>query len=77
VEKRRKLLLEILPKQAAGNFVLVEALDMLLSFESWSRLRDDQGLSVAKSKRVLKQAIEALLESQGGLDAERTRAEDD
>jgi len=77
VEKRRRLLLKILPKQAAGNFVLVEALDMLLSFESWSRLRDDQGLSIAKSKRVLKRAIEALLESQAGRDAERTRAEDD
>jgi hypothetical protein len=50
---------------------------MLLSFESWNRLRDDQGLSVAKSKRVLKQAIKALLESQAGQDAERIRAEDD
>ena len=53
----------ILPKDAAPDAVLVEALDMLLSFESWNRLREDQGLSIAKSKRVLKQAIESLLQS--------------
>jgi hypothetical protein len=57
----RRILEGILPREAALNAVLVEALDMLLSFESWSRLREDQGLSIAKSKRVLKQAIESLL----------------
>jgi AcrR family transcriptional regulator len=62
VEMLRKALVGILPKEVAGDAVMVEALDMLLSFESWCRLRDDQGLGVAKSKRVLKQAIEALLQ---------------
>ena len=52
----------ILPKDATRDVVLVETLDMLLSFASWSRLRDDQDLSIAKSKRVLKQTIELLLE---------------
>jgi len=61
VEMLRRILEGILPREAALNAVLVEALDMLLSFESWSRLREDQGLSIAKSKRVLKQAIESLL----------------
>jgi AcrR family transcriptional regulator len=65
----RKILLGILPTQAAANPVLVEALDMLLSFESWSRLREVQGLSVANSKRVLKQAIELLLQGAARLDA--------
>ena len=60
----RDILMGILPKDIARDAVLVEALDMLLSFESWNRLREDQGLSIAKSKRVLKQAIESLLESQ-------------
>jgi hypothetical protein len=41
---------------------------LLLSFESWSRLREDQGLGIAKSKRVLKQAIAALLAAQAGGD---------
>jgi AcrR family transcriptional regulator len=57
----RNILLGLLSKDAAQDAVLVETLDMLLSFENWSRLRDVQGLSVAKSKRVLKQAIEPLL----------------
>jgi AcrR family transcriptional regulator len=65
----RKILLGILPAQAAANPVLVEALDMLLSFESWSRLREVQGLSVANSKRVLKQAIELLLQGEAHLNA--------
>jgi AcrR family transcriptional regulator len=62
----RAILLGVVPKEVAGNSVLVEALDMLLGFESWSRLREDQGLSIAKSKRVLKQAIELLLEGEAG-----------
>ena len=64
----RNILMAILPKDAARDAVLVEALDMLLSFESWNRLREDQGLSIAKSKRVLKQAIESLLEGQASKD---------
>jgi hypothetical protein len=36
-------------------------IDLLLSFASWNRLREDQGLSV-KTKLVLKQAVESLLE---------------
>ena len=64
----RNILMAILPKDAARDAVLVEALDMLLSFESWNRLREDQGLSIAKSKRVLKQAIELLLEGQASED---------
>ena len=64
----RNILMAILPKDAARDAVLVEALDMLLSFESWNRLREDQGLSIAKSKRVLKEAIESLLEGQASED---------
>jgi hypothetical protein len=58
------ILVGIVPKQLAGNMVLFEAIDLLLSFESWNRLREDQGLSIAKSKLVLKRAIEPLLEGQ-------------
>jgi AcrR family transcriptional regulator len=76
VELLRRILLGILPKPAAANPVLVEALDMLLSFESWSRLREDQGLSVAKSKRVLNQAIELLLQGAADLDPGSADAED-
>src|ERR1019366_8296527 len=64
----RMILTGILPKEIAGNVALVEAIDLLLSFESWNRLREDQGLSIAKSKRVLKQAIESLLAGQASED---------
>lgn len=60
----RMILLGVVPKQLAGNLVPVEAIDLLLSFESWNWLREDQGLSIAKSKLVLKQAIELLLKDQ-------------
>ena len=75
VELLRNRLLKILPRDIARDAVLVEALDMLLSFQSWSRLRDDQGLSIAKSRRVLKQAVEALLDGQAGRDAAHADAE--
>jgi AcrR family transcriptional regulator len=74
VERLRNILLGILPIEAARNASLVEALDMLLSFESWNRLRGDQGLSMAKSRLVLKQAIVSLLKGEAGPDTERSGA---
>lgn len=38
-----------------------EAIDLLLSFEAWQRLRTDQGLDDATARQVLKLAITALL----------------
>ncbi len=69
VQMLRQILLGLLPKEIAHNADLVEALDMLLSFEIWNRLRDDQGLSIAKAKRVLKRAIQSALADQGLRDA--------
>jgi hypothetical protein len=48
---------------------------MLLSFETWSRLRDDQGLSIARSKRVLKGAIQSLLADAGLREARQADGE--
>jgi len=73
VQMLRQILLGLLPKEIARNTDLVEALDVLLSFETWSRLRDDQGLSVARSKRVLKQAIQSVLADDGLRDAKADR----
>jgi AcrR family transcriptional regulator len=63
VRQARELLVKHLPKEVVRDTSLVEALDVLLSFGTWWRLRDVQGLSVAKAKLVLKRAIEALLRS--------------
>jgi AcrR family transcriptional regulator len=70
VQMLRQILLGLLPKEIARNADLVDALDMLLSFEIWHRLRDDQGLSIARAKRVLKQAIQSTLSDAGQGDAE-------
>ena len=40
-----------------------EALDMALSFEVWSRLRDEQGLSVAAAKEVLSGLVDCILKT--------------
>lgn len=57
-----------LEEALAGELVdadLVEALDALLSLETWVRLRQTQGLAVARSRRVLEGAATALLEARG------------
>ena len=75
VQMLRQILLGLLPKEIARNADLVDALDMLLSFETWSRLRDDQGLGIAKAKRVLKGAIQSVLSDEGLRDAARADGE--
>lgn len=66
VGRLRSNLLALIPKAAARDPVLVDGLDMLLSFETWSRLRESQGLGIVKSKLVLKRAVQSLLESKAG-----------
>jgi AcrR family transcriptional regulator len=39
----------------------LEALDLLLSFEAWSRLREEQGLSVDQTQAVLETAARRLI----------------
>jgi len=57
----RQILLDVLPNDTAADVVMVDALDLLLGFESWHRLREDQGLDIANAKRVLKRAVGSLL----------------
>jgi AcrR family transcriptional regulator len=49
-----------LSDDAADTF---EALDVLLSFEAWDRLRDQQRLSAKRAEQVLVKAATALLKS--------------
>jgi AcrR family transcriptional regulator len=57
----RQILVDILPEATARDVVMVEAIDLLLSFETWHRLREDQRLDIATAKRVLKHAVGSLL----------------
>jgi AcrR family transcriptional regulator len=50
-----------LSAEAAQDQLLVEALDLLLSFETWSRLRVEQRLSPKRTREVLEMAIRRLL----------------
>jgi AcrR family transcriptional regulator len=51
----------VLPSSVARDQLLFEALDMILSFESWERLRRDQDLSPRRARDVLEGAVEKLL----------------
>ena len=57
----RKLLSDRLPERSRLDRAAVEAIDLLLSFEAWQRLRDEQGLSVTRAKEVLRQTLTAIL----------------
>jgi len=57
VAEMRAILQRELPAELTGDPLRFEALELLLSFEAWSRLRQDQQLSVAEARRVLEAAI--------------------
>ncbi len=59
----RGRLLEALPADVRNQRSLVEALDLLLSFETWRRLRRDQGLSQALAKQTIADAVGAIVGS--------------
>jgi len=58
----REILKRQLPPEVARDQLTVEALDLLLSFESWSRLRREQGLSPKRAREVLTAAVRKLLD---------------
>jgi AcrR family transcriptional regulator len=53
----RAILERELPAEVTGDPLRFEALDMLLSFETWSRLRRDQGLGLGEARKVLANAV--------------------
>lgn len=61
VAVERKALRKVLPDSLRKDRDRFEALDLALSFDSWVRLRQEQGLSIRRSKEVLQRLIEPLL----------------
>lgn len=57
----REILKRELPPQVAGDPLRLEGLDLLLSWESWARLRREQGLAPDQARAVLEAAVERLL----------------
>ena len=59
--QQRDLLKRLLPAAVAKNSTLLHALDLVLSFETWIRLRREQGLALAQARDVVRLAVMALL----------------
>ena len=53
------------PLELFPDTELLEAADLLLSWESWERLRSQQGCSTARARRVVGDALIRLLEQPG------------
>jgi len=57
----REMLRSVLPTGVARDQLLFEGLDMVLSFETWERLRRDQDLSPRRAREVLEATVDRLL----------------
>ena len=66
VKTQRAALRSALSPKIIDDKPRFEALDLLLSFESWRRLRRDQGLSVRDARAAMRLATEALTSSAPG-----------
>lgn len=58
----REVLKRELPPEVVEDPIKFETLDLLLSYEAWSRLRREQGLTVKRAKEVLETAVRKHLE---------------
>jgi len=63
VNESREILRRLAPAEVSADPLKLEALDLLLSFEAWSRLRREQGLSIEKTRDVLALAVQRVLEA--------------
>lgn len=58
---QRAALETAIPARIRTNRALFEALELVLSFDTWVRLRREQGLSVAQARRTMEFAAGALM----------------
>jgi AcrR family transcriptional regulator len=61
VKVSRDIILRQLPPEVAEDRPLVEALDLLLSVETWSRLRIEQGLSPKAARDTVERSVRKLI----------------
>jgi AcrR family transcriptional regulator len=61
---QKETLLQVLPGEQRKQADLVDSLDLVLSFDTWRRLRKEQQLSAARSRRVLEFLVAKLAEGQ-------------
>ena len=58
---QRSALLHLVPAALRSDSMFVESLDLILSFETWRRLRKDQKLSQPRARQVLEHLTQVLL----------------
>ena len=58
----RAYLMAILPKEVTGQPTLLESLDLMLSFETWSRLRREQNLTARRARVVVEETVLKLID---------------
>lgn len=61
----RDILRELLPTAIAADGLRLETLDLLLGYETWSRLRGEQGLSIRRAREVIAFAVERTIGEAG------------
>jgi len=59
--EQRDALVRAVPAGQRADNAFFEALDLILSFETWRRLRKEQKLSVARARRTLDLLLDALM----------------
>jgi AcrR family transcriptional regulator len=57
----RAYLTAILPKDIVAQPGLLESLDLMLSFETWSRLRREQNLTARRARAVVEETVGKLI----------------
>lgn len=62
---QRSALREALPADLRNNRMYFETIDLLMSFDSWRRLRKDQRLSVAQARKMVHFAVDTIAAAAG------------
>ena len=61
----RNRLRSFLPPAITDDDVRFETIDLMLSFEAWQRLRDEQGLSIELARRIVLREVLRLADAEG------------
>ena len=61
IQEQRTSLVAVLPKDRRRKSAFLDGLDLLMSFDTWRRLRIDQKLSRARARTVVKQLIDSFI----------------
>lgn len=66
----RQRLRSFLPREITDDVVRFETIDLMLSFEAWQRLRDEQGLSVDVARRIVLREVLRLAGAENSVPAD-------